>query len=121
MAAGHITLFATKVPEVAHLPPQEKQRVFEHCNASEPVQRAWQRYWSRPLKIIAVPVVIIAVFGIFTGRGPLWCVGVALAAVLVPFFIAKRHYHRKLSAAVRECALQYITQQHEETQASVTH
>jgi hypothetical protein len=108
---GHITLFATKVPEVAHLPPEKQQEVFRHCDGSDAVQRAWQSYWSGPCKIILAPVVLIAGYGILTGRSYFWSAGFALLVSLVPFFLAKRYYHRKLSAAIRACARQYIAEQ----------
>jgi hypothetical protein len=111
---GHVTLFATKVPEVAHLPPEKQQDVFRHCDSSEDVQMAWQSYWSSPCKIILAPIVLIAGYGILTGRSYFWSSGVAIFVSIIPFYIAKRYYHRKLSAAVRQCARRYIEEQRTE-------
>jgi len=110
MGENATVLFKFRIPELAHLPPEEQQRVLALCWESDPVQAAWRRYWARPLQLPFLPIIAVAIYGALANLSLGLMLLISIPMGFIGFFIVRRCYRGPLVSALRAAAVSRLPQ-----------
>lgn len=105
---GTITLFKFDVPEIAHLPLTEQEKLLSTCMSNPAVQAAYYRYWQRPGQWALAPTAIIGIVSGVKDWSLWWMIGACLTLMIPLFLIIRPIYKRQLIAVTRAYLLAEI-------------
>ena|SRR2546425_11404860 len=108
MLPNATVLFKFRIPEIAHLPPEEQQRVLTLCWESDTVQAAWGRCWARPLQLPFIPIIAVAIYGALANLSLGLMLLISLPMGFIGFFIVRRFYRGPLISALRAAVISQL-------------
>jgi hypothetical protein len=108
---GSVIVCKFDVPEIAHLPGAEQEKLLSNCMSNPAVQTAFTRYCQRPAQWALAPVVIIAIVSAVKEWNVWWMVGACVVIALMLILIIRPIFKRQLIAATRAHLVAEISKQ----------
>jgi hypothetical protein len=108
---GSVILCKFDVPEIAHLPVADQERILSNCMSNPAVQTAFKRYWQRPAQWALAPVIVIAIVGAVKEWNVWRLVGACVVIALILILFIRPIFKRQLIAATRAHLLAEISKQ----------